>query len=55
MEFTCINEHINFQHSQHITPKKWQYVAVVITKADTVGAEIGCHQLENLISKLNFY
>ena len=44
MEFTCINEHINFQHSQHTTPKKWQYVAVVLTNADTVGAAIGCHK-----------
>ena len=34
MAFTCINEHINFQHSQHTTPQKWQYIAVVLTNAD---------------------
>ena len=44
MEFTCINEHINFQQSQHTAPKKWQYVAVVLPTADTVGAAIGCHK-----------
>ena len=44
MGFTCINEHINFQHTQHTTPKKLQYVAVVLTSADTVGAAIGCHK-----------
>ena len=44
MEFICINEHINVQQSQHTTPKKWLYVAVVLTTADTAGAAIGCHK-----------
>ena len=44
MEFICINKHINFQESQHTTPQKWQYVAVVLTTADTAVGAIGCHK-----------